>query len=114
MVERRSKELKNLLSMYKRHRKREEDKASYCSKLESTKRKLHSYYQEADKVKRQKQIQIIDVMDLPKATTKTKVEDAKRLRRRHHHRKVAAIAQHYQKQMTFYTCIPGKFCFFFS
>ncbi|KDP39480.1 hypothetical protein JCGZ_04144 [Jatropha curcas] len=109
MVERRGKALKNLLSMYKRHRKCEEDKkttqkepivqkmdvdkASYGSKLEASKRKLHSYYQEADKVKREKQIQIIDLMDLPKAPTKPKpkVQHAKKF---HHHQKVAAIAQH--------------------
>ncbi|KDP34733.1 hypothetical protein JCGZ_11941 [Jatropha curcas] len=114
MVECRGKELKSLLSMYKRHRKCEEDKkttqkeptvqkkssvevdkTSYGSKLESTKRKLHSYYQEADKVKREKQIHIIDLMDLPKAPTKPKpkpkVQHAKKF---HHDQKVAAIAQH--------------------
>ncbi|KDP34734.1 hypothetical protein JCGZ_11942 [Jatropha curcas] len=73
----------------------EVDKVSYSSKLESTKRKLHSYYQEDDKVKREKQIQIIDLMDLPKAPTKPKpkpkVQHAKKF---HHRQKVTAIAQH--------------------
>ncbi|KDP39489.1 hypothetical protein JCGZ_04153 [Jatropha curcas] len=59
------------------------------------KRKLHSNYQEADKVKREKQIEFIDLMDFPEAPNKPKpkpkVQHAKKL---HHHHKVAAIAQH--------------------
>ncbi|KAL0346147.1 UNVERIFIED_CONTAM: putative mediator of RNA polymerase II transcription subunitb [Sesamum radiatum] len=45
------------------------DEASIKIKLEAAKRKLHERYQEVEKAKKQRTIQVVELHDLPKQTT---------------------------------------------